>query len=204
VPQRFTVPELVGERVRLVALTPEHADALLDAATEEGATYAFTSVPQHVEGMSLYVTDLLAQRDEGLTIPFVQVDRSTRRVVGVTRYLTIRTRAYASTPYAVEIGGTWLAASAQRTGINRNAKQLLLDYAFATWGVVRVDIKTDARNEKAREAITKLGATFEGVLRQWQPSQNAGEERLYRNSAMYSVLDTEWPAMRKHLADQSH
>lgn len=103
-------------------------------------------------------------------------------------------------PFAVEVGGTWLAASAQRTAVNTEAKLLLLAHAFDTWGVVRVDLKTDARNERSRAAIERLGARFEGVLRRWQPSQVAGEEDGYRDSAIYSVLDTEWPSVRANLA----
>jgi RimJ/RimL family protein N-acetyltransferase len=123
----------------------------------------------------------------------------TGRAVGATRYLTIRCRPGEKTPFAVEIGGTWLAASAQRTNINSEAKFLLMTYAFEEWGVARVDLKTDARNERARAAMARIGATFEGVLRQWQPSQVLGEERLLRSSAMYSVLDSEWPAVRHSL-----
>jgi RimJ/RimL family protein N-acetyltransferase len=123
----------------------------------------------------------------------------TGRTVGATRYLTIRFRPGERTPFAVEIGGTWLAASAQRTAINSEAKLLLMSYAFDEWGVARVDLKTDARNERSRAAMARIGATFEGVLRQWQPSQVVGEETLLRSSAMFSVLDSEWPVVRQSL-----
>jgi RimJ/RimL family protein N-acetyltransferase len=135
----------------------------------------------------------------GEVVPFVQVDVARERVVGVTRIMTIRRLNDSSTPYAVEIGGTWLAASTQRTGINTNAKLLLLEHAFTTFGVGRVDLKTDARNERSRNAILRIGATFEGVLRHWQPSMVPGEEGRLRDSAIFSVLDTEWPAVRERL-----
>ena len=101
-----------------------------------------------------------------------------------------------STPFAVEIGGTWLAASAQRSGINTEAKFLLLRHAFEVWRVARVDLKTDNCNERSKAAIARIGASFEGVLRQWQPSQVVGEEIRYRDSAMFSIIDAEWPALR--------
>ena len=121
------------------------------------------------------------------------------RVVGCTRFLTIRRRSRDSAPFAVEIGGTWLSASAQRTGVNVEAKLLLLAHAFDAWGVGRVDFKTDARNAPSRAAIAALGATFEGVLRNWQPSHVPGEEALLRDSAMYAVTDADWPAVRARL-----
>jgi RimJ/RimL family protein N-acetyltransferase len=99
-------------------------------------------------------------------------------------------------PYAVEIGGTWLAASAQRTGVNVEAKLLLLDQAFERWRVGRVDFKTDARNLRSRTAILALGARFEGVLANWQPSQAPGEEAALRDSALYAILATDWPDVR--------
>jgi RimJ/RimL family protein N-acetyltransferase len=114
--------------------------------------------------------------------------------------MTLRRRSEGELPYAVEIGGTWLAATAQRTGINSEAKFLLLRHAFETWGVARVDLKTDARNERSRAAILRLGATFEGVLRSWQPSLVQGEQDRYRNSAMFSITREEWPQVREHLA----
>ena len=101
--------------------------------------------------------------------------------------------------YAIEIGWTWLAASAQRTGINTEAKLLLLEYAFGTLGVARVDFKTDARNQQSRRALARLGAQFEGVLRQWSPSHVPGEEGRLRDSAMFSVIASEWPAVRAGL-----
>jgi RimJ/RimL family protein N-acetyltransferase len=113
--------------------------------------------------------------------------------------MTIRRLDESSSPYAVEIGGTWLAGSTQRTGINTNAKLLLLDYAFTTFGVGRVDLKTDARNERSRAAISRIGASFEGVLRHWQPSLVAGEEGQLRDTAIYSILDVEWPDVRAGL-----
>jgi RimJ/RimL family protein N-acetyltransferase len=100
---------------------------------------------------------------------------------------------------AIEIGFTWLSASAQGTGINTEAKLLLLSHAFDSLRVARVDIKTDARNVRSRRAIEALGATFEGVLRSWSMSWAPGEKGLLRDSAMYSVIAPEWDAVRSRL-----
>lgn len=109
---------------------------------------------------------------------------------------------------AIEIGWTWLAASAQRTGINVEAKILLFEYAFETLGVGRVDLKTGARNEQSRRAIERLGAQFEGVRRHWSQSHAPAEDGLLRDSAMFSVIASEWPAtkatLRGRLARAAH
>lgn len=197
--EALDVPDLVGVRVRLERLAHRHLDGLVDAAVENRASYGYTTVPDGRDATNEYVAGLLAARAAGETIPFAQVRVADGRVVGVTRYLTLRTRPGEVRPFAVEIGGTWLAASAQRSGINIEAKYLLLTHAFESWMVKRVDFKTDTRNERSRAAIAALGATFEGVLRNWQPSHVAGEETELRDSAMYSVTETEWPAVRTTL-----
>lgn len=196
----FAIPTLAGAHVRLVPLSPDHVAGLLDAATGDRASYGFTEVPADRAAMDEHVSRLLGDWSRGEVVPSAQVDASTGVVLGATRYLNLRRHAGRESPYAVEIGGTWLAASAQRSAVNTEAKLLLLDHAFARWGVARVDFKTDERNERSRRAIERLGATFEGVLRHWQPSLVAGEEGSYRDSAMYSILDREWPAVRETLA----
>jgi N-acetyltransferase len=193
------VPDMVGTLVRLENLGHHHLDGLVDAAAEDRATYDYTAVPVGHEAMREYVNGHLAARAAGETIPFAQVRAVDGRVVGMTRYLTIRVRPGDMIPFAVEIGGTWLGASAQRSGINIDAKRLLLTHAFESWKVKRVDFKSDARNERSRTAIAALGATFEGVLRSWQPSQAAGEDDGLRDSAMYSIIEAEWPAVHSTL-----
>ncbi|MGA2294603.1 MAG: GNAT family protein [Acidimicrobiales bacterium] len=192
----ITVHELVGEVVRLEPLSLAHVDELVSAATEDSSAYAWTVVPSNHQAMTTYVNELLADFERGLVVPFAQISVVTGRAVGATRYLNIRRRANHPVPYAVEIGGTWLASSAQRTAVNTEAKFLLMTYAFEQWGVVRVDLKTDARNERSRNAMARIGGTFEGVLRQWQPSQVVGEEDLFRDSAMFSVIAAQWPGVR--------
>lgn len=195
----YPIPTLSGRLVSLEPLTLQHVDLLYEAAREDRASYRFTSVPESREGIAAFVMDMVRMWEAGEIVPFVQVDASTSRPVGVTRYMTIRSLRAGSAPYAVEIGGTWLAQSAQRSGVNTEAKLMLLDYAFETWRVGRVDLKTDARNERSRNAISRIGATFEGVLRHWQPSLAEGEEGKLRDSAMYSILDNEWPSVRERL-----
>lgn len=200
----LVVPALVGRWVRLEPLSMDHVDESVHAANEDRTPYGYMAVPDTVATMTLYVKGLLRDFAAGAVVPFAQIDVTTDRVVGMTRYLTIRSRPGEPLPFAVEIGGTWLAASAQRTRINTEAKYLLLHHAFEEWGVARVDIKTDDRNERAKAAIVRIGATFEGVLRHWQPSQVSGEETRYRDSAMFCVIDEEWPAVRSRLEKILH
>ena len=195
----LNVPDMNGTRVRLENLEHHHLDGLVHAASEDRGSYGYTTVPDGRDATDDYVAGLLAARAAGETIPFAQVRVADGRVVGVTRYLTIRVRPGETVPFAVEIGGTWLASSAQRSGINVEAKYLLLTHAFDSWNVRRVDFKTDARNDRSRTAIAALGAVFEGVLRNWQPSHVLGEEHDLRDSAMFSITETEWPAVRTTL-----
>lgn len=196
---KLIVDALIGRHVRLEPLSNAHVDSLVRASSEDRASYGFTKVPQGATAMGIHVGALLGEHESGETVPLVQIDVQRSRVVGMTRYLTLRTRPGETTPYAVEIGGTWLSASAQRSPINTEAKYLLLRQAFEDWRVTRVDLKTDNRNEQSKVAIARLGATFEGVLRQWQPSLVVGEEAMYRDSAMFSIIDTEWTMVASHL-----
>lgn len=193
------VPTLLGQRVRLEPLDARHVDELVSAALEERTTYGFTTVPHDVASMTHHVEGLLRDYTAGLVVCFTQVEIASGRRVGMTRFLTIRSLPGEDVPFAVEIGGTWLARSAQRTGLNTEAKYLLLRHAFEHWRVARVDFKTDNRNERSRAAIERVGANFEGVLRRWQPSLVVGEESLLRDSAIFSIIDTDWPVARARL-----
>jgi RimJ/RimL family protein N-acetyltransferase len=189
------VPLLRGALVLLEPLGAEHGADLAVAAEEDRGSYGFTTVPRAGE-IGDYLAERLHEAKNGQLVPFAQVRRADRRAVGVTCFR--QPRCWADRPgqlCAVEVGGTWLAASAQRTGINPEAKFLLLRYAFETLKVARVDLMTDARNERSRRAIAGLGATFEGVLRSWSPSRVRGEDGLLRDSAVFSVTAAEWPAV---------
>jgi RimJ/RimL family protein N-acetyltransferase/DNA-binding transcriptional ArsR family regulator len=193
-------PSLVlhGSLVRLEPLRHSHVPDLMLAAEEDRSGYGYTMVPR-ANGTAEYVAAQLAR--DGLT-PFAQIRASDERAVGCTSYCNPRTWPGREDLYAIEIGGTWLAASAQRTGINTEAKLLLLEYAFETLSVVRVDFKTDARNQRSRQAIERAGARFEGVLRNWSPSWVPGEEGKLRDSAIFSVTEAEWPAVKSSLVSR--
>jgi N-acetyltransferase len=186
---------LNGTLVRLEPLQASHILGLMAAAEEDRSTYDWSAVPR-----AATVADYVAARlaAEGLTA-FAQVRVSDGAPVGCTCLSHPRAWPGREDLCAVEIGGTWLAASAQRTGINAEAKLLLLTYAFEELGVARVEWVTDARNQRSRRAIEALGARFEGVLRNWSPSRAPGEEGLLRDSAVFSVIDAEWPAVKSAL-----
>lgn len=195
---RLDVPVLCGQLVRLEPLSLSHAADLAEVAEEERSSYDFTMVPR-----SGQVADYVAaqQRRAGLT-PFAQVRVRDGKAVGCTSYCNPRYWPDRDELCAIEVGWTWLGASAQGTGINAEAKLLLFSYAFETLGVARVDLKTDARNERSRQAIARTGARFEGVLRAWSASWAPGEEGLLRDSAVFSVIPAEWPRVREKLADR--
>ena len=191
-------PTLEGAFVRLEPLSARHAADLAAAAEEDRRAYGYTLVPRG-EGIDAYLAAHFERSRAGWLIPFAQVRQRDGCAVGCTALWDPRAWPGRSGLYAVEIGWTWLAASAQRTAVNTEAKLLLFGYAFETLGVVRVDLKTDARNERSRRAIQRLGATFEGVLRSWSESHVPGEEGLLRDSAMFSVVAPEWPAVKASL-----
>lgn len=192
------VPTLEGRLVRLEPLSQAHAADLRRAAEEDRSSFAFASVPRAGD-VDDYIAARLARAADGTRLPFAQVRRSDGRAVGCTSYAEPRSWPGREDLCAVEVGGTWLAGPAQGTGVNVEAKLLLLGHAFESWGVARVDLKTDARNEGSRAAIERLGARFEGVLRNWSASHAPGEAGRLRDSAMYSVTAPEWPAVRAHL-----
>ena len=190
---------LAGDVVRLEPLAPGHVPALREAAAGAGPS-AFAAVPAPEE-VEAYVTGSIARREAGSYAPFAQVEAATGRVVGHTAYLTPRWMPDGRL-FAVEVGSSWLSPVARGTAVNPAAKLLLLTRAFEDWGVDRVDIKTDARNEAARAAIAATGATFEAVLRAWQPSLAPGEEGRVRDTAMFSVTPPEWPRVRARLEER--
>lgn len=192
------VPALEGSLVRLEPLSGRHATDLAAAAEEDRDSYTFTLVPRADE-VAGYLAAQSARKTQGL-VPFAQVRQADGRAVGCTAYWEPRYWPGGRELRAIEIGFTWLAASAQGSGINAEAKLLLMSHAFGPLGVVRVDLKTDARNHRCRRALEALGATFEGVLRSWSASWAPGEEGRLRDSAMYSVIAPEWGAVRDRLA----
>jgi N-acetyltransferase len=193
---------LTGTHVQLEPLSLDHVHQLVVAANEDRSSYEWTPVPASVAGMTSYVTRLIADAAAGYVVPFAQRRLNDLRVVGCTRFMEIRYWSGRDLPDEVEIGGTWLAASAQRTPINTEAKLMLLTHAFEVWEVRRLAICTDERNARSREAIIRLGATFEGILRNYRASAVHDELGRSRNTAMHSILDTEWPAIKAKLEER--
>ena len=187
--------------VVLRPLTGADSPSLVDAATELRDSYGFIPVPNGVEEVERYIDRALAQRSSGKRYPFAIEWRG--RVVGTTSYFDFQPWEWPAGcelqreafPDAVEIGYTWLAASAQRTSCNTQSKFLLLDHAFEKWRVHSVCLRTDERNVRSRRAIERLGCRLEGVRRAHMP----GADSTVRSSAFYSIIANEWPAVRDRL-----
>lgn len=178
----WETPTLEGELVRLEPLTEAHFDGLWEASSDP-RTWRWLNVPQPKTRSafdSIY-RSALAARAAGAELPLVTTCH--KRVVGSTRYLALRPEHR-----SVEIGWTWLHPDVWGTGVNVEAKYLMLRHAFESFGCRRVELKTDALNERSRGALEAMGATFEGIHRQHMLVRD-GETR---DSAWYSVLDTEW------------
>ena len=195
---------LEGRHVRLEPLALDHARALLAAASGPRDTYGFTTVPPDEPSMLRYIEAALRDQEAGRALPFATVAKATGRVVGSTRFGNIEYWAWpAGNPYqrgedlpdVVEIGWTWLAAESQRTPINTEAKLLMLAHAFETWRVHRVSLMTDARNERSRRAILRVGAQFDGVIR----AQRMAFDGTIRDTAAFSILESEWPTVKRQL-----
>jgi RimJ/RimL family protein N-acetyltransferase len=189
---------LAGDHVRLEPLSLEHVPALVAAINEDPASFRFSTAPETEAAMSGWVRDTLAAREAGRELPFATYSRAQERIVGSTRFYELeRWRSPAENPHpdACLIGYSWLAASAQRTACNTEAKLLMLCHAFETWQVHRVAFRIDARNDRSRSAVEGLGAEFEGVRR----AERIGADGSVRDSAFYSVLAAEWPAVKERL-----
>ncbi|HWG55766.1 MAG TPA: GNAT family protein [Gaiellaceae bacterium] len=182
---------LEGRVVRLEPLEPRHEEGLWEAS-REAETWRWLSVaqPRTRDELHAYVAAALASAAACVELPFVTVRRADGRVVGSTRFLALRPEHR-----SLEIGWTWLHPSAWRTGANVDAKLLQLTDAFERLGCRRVELKTDARNERSRRAMEALPAVFEGIHRKHMLVRD-GESR---DSAWYSVIDDEWPVVKANL-----
>lgn len=182
---------LEGELVRLEPMAPEHEDGLWEAS-RDARTWQWLSVeqPQTRDELRAYLDAALANAADGSELPLVTVVREDGRVIGSSRYLALRPEHR-----SIEIGWTWLTPAAWGTGANVEAKLLMLGYAFEELGCLRVELKTDARNERSRGAMAALPAQFEGVHRKHMLVR--GGRR--RDSAWYSILEDEWPDVKANL-----
>jgi RimJ/RimL family protein N-acetyltransferase len=187
----WTTPVLEGGLVRLEPLARSHEDGLWEASRDE-RTWQWLSIlqPRTRGELAAFVSDALANAAAGTEMPLVTIRREDGRIVGSTRFLALRPEHR-----SVEIGWTWLTPEAWGTGINVEAKLLMLEHAFDRLGCLRVELKTDAHNERSRKAMEALPAQFEGVHRKHMLVR--GGER--RDSAWYSIVDDEWPAVRANL-----
>jgi RimJ/RimL family protein N-acetyltransferase len=185
----WEAPVLEGRNVRLEPLEHRHADGLWEAS-RDARTWAWLSIAQPAtrEELDAFVDAALTASDAGTEIPLVTI--SGAGVVGSTRFLALRPEHG-----SVEIGWTWLHPSVWGTGVNVEAKLLMLRHAFETWGCRRVELKTDALNARSRGAMEAMGAAFEGVHRHHMLVRG-GENR---DSAWYSVTDDDWPGVRDGL-----
>jgi N-acetyltransferase len=203
--ERADALALVGNHVRLEPLTLEHVPALVAAINEDPTSFRFSTAPETEAAMSTWVEDALAARETGRELPFATYSSAHKRVVGSTRFYDLERWHSPSEepprdrpPDACLIGYTWLGASAQRTACNTEAKLLMLSHAFETWQVHRVAFRIDARNDGSRAAVERLGARFEGIRR----AERLGADGHVRDSAFYSILASEWLAVKQRLVSR--
>jgi RimJ/RimL family protein N-acetyltransferase len=182
---------LNGRLVRLEPLAETHVPDLVEAGRDEAIwrlmPFGLVRTPEEMTG---FVREAQARQIRGDDLPFAVLDKGTGRAIGSTRYLEIRR------PHrALEIGGTWYAVAHQRTGVNTECKYLLLRHAFEALGCVRVQFKTDLRNERSQKALERIGAVREGVLR----NHVIMPDGYLRWSVIYSIVEEEWPSVKAHL-----
>ncbi|RJE86675.1 N-acetyltransferase [Paracoccus onubensis] len=186
----FEAISLSGRYVELIPLEHQHHDALVDAV-KDGHLWRlwYTNIPEP-EAMAAEIDRRLALQKAGTMLPFTVIERATGQVAGMTTYMNID----AKTP-RLEIGSTWYASRVQRTPLNTEAKLLLLSHAFDVLDCIAVEFRTHFMNHQSRRAIERLGAKLDGVLRQ---HMRLGDGTL-RDSCVYSIIASEWPAVRTAL-----
>jgi N-acetyltransferase len=188
--RRLEPVTLEGSRVRLEPLSLDHIPGLADVAFDPAIWRWTLARPTNEADLRAWAEAAIAGRDAGTELPFATIDRASGRPIGSSRYMNIVLEHR-----RLEIGWTWVAPAFQRTGANREAKLLMLGHAFDTLGCRRVEFKTDSRNEPSRTALLGIGATFEGIFR----NHMVMPDGPMRHSAYYSVIDSEWPAVRTAL-----
>jgi RimJ/RimL family protein N-acetyltransferase len=185
---------LSGRTVRLEPLTLEHVPALSTVGLEPDLWRWTPTSVSTVDEMRSYVSIALDEQCRGLALPFAIIHRASNKAIGSTRYANIDTANR-----RLEIGWTWVTSSFQRTAVNTEAKLLLLTHAFEVLGMNRVEFKTDVLNEKSRKALLRLGAVEEGTFRKHLITASG----RVRDTAYFSIIDTEWPAIKARLVIRS-
>ena len=194
---------LQGRHVRLEPLEQRHVDGLAAASAGDPSLYQWSPVPQGQAEASRYVATALAWREAGTAVPFAIVRADDAEVIGSTRFFNLERWSWPQghplhgrdVPDACEIGYTWLTGSAIRTPANTEAKLLMLTHAFEKWEVLRVCFHTDVRNQRSRAALERIGGQFEGILR----AHRMAADYIPRDSARYSIVASEWPAVKQRL-----
>ncbi len=189
-PMLVAPTRLAGRHVCMLPLTLAHCDALCAIGLNEELWRWTTMQIQTREQMRAYVEAALREQAEGKSLPFATTEKSTGRVVGCTRFGNID-----AANQRVEIGWTWVGREWQRTAVNTEAKLLMLQHAFETWGCLRVEFKTDSCNARSRAALLRLGAKEEGTLRNHMITDTG----RVRHSVYYSIIDSEWPEVKARL-----
>ncbi len=181
---------LTGDIVQLVPLSHDHRDALAEAAAEGDLWKLwYTNVPTP-EGMTAEIDRRFGEHAAGRMLPFAVIHRADGKPVGMTTYMNVDVAGP-----RVEIGSTWYAKAVQRTGLNTEAKLLLLTHAFETLGCLAVELRTHVLNQQSRRAIERLGARLDGILRHHQRAKDGS----IRDTCVYSIIAPDWPAVRTHL-----
>jgi RimJ/RimL family protein N-acetyltransferase len=196
---------LKGKHVRLEPLDQRHVEGLLAAAAADPSLYRWTPVPRSKEEAITYIDTALAWLEAGTAVPFATVRVSDSTVLGSTRFFNMERfpwpRGHARhdnpVPDVCEIGYTWLTSEAIRTAANTEAKLLMLTHAFEAWTMLRVCFHTDARNERSRAALERIGGKFEGILR----AHRIATDYTARDSARYSITAAEWPGVKQRLGN---
>ena len=182
---------LTGKHVRLEPMTEAHTAALAEIGVGQPFWHFMLYGDMNsTDDMRKWVQDIHSRAEKGTDLPFVAIHLASGRVAGATRYLNVMPK-----DRGLEIGGTWYGPEFQRTSVNTECKYLLLRHAFETLGCIRVQLKTDSRNERSQKAIERIGAVREGVLR----NHMILPDGYYRHSVFYSILDTEWPEVKSRL-----
>lgn len=184
---------LRGQHATLEPLAPEHHDALI-AAVSDGSLWKlwYTSIPKP-DGMEAEIARRLDLHAKGSMLPFVVRRKDTGTLCGMTTFMNID-----AVNRRVEIGSTWMAASAQRTLINTECKLMLLTHAFETLACIAVEFRTHWMNHQSRAAIARLGAKQDGVLRNHMRMPDGS----LRDTVVFSITDSEWPAVKRHLQNK--
>ncbi|MDQ6788287.1 MAG: GNAT family N-acetyltransferase [Acidobacteriota bacterium] len=186
---------LDGNFVRLEPLRVDHLDELYEVGAN-GTLWLWTqTIVKNKDDMRRYITNALEEFERKVSLPFVTIEKSSRKIIGSTRFGNIDVRNRRA-----EIGWTWINQQWQRTRINTEAKLLMLTHAFENWKCIRVELKTDALNEKSRNAIKRIGAREEGILRQHAITDSG----RIRDTVYYSILDSEWHNVKNNLEKKLH